>query len=320
MAASLNLPRTAAWVWHAEPRSIFGLDAVFVRCTSGTSAAGRGGFGFADNYRAWAAATRGPAVVPWAWMGPPASSDGVACADALHAIARGGRLYVVEVGAGTPAEQVAAFAARLRQLEPTADVGFSTWPTRAEAEVAGVPWDACVDAFDFGLPQVFAAYQRELLLRPDSPVVADMAGKPIHVAVFPDADPQWMETARLAVAKHAGVSAWAVDQSSFTSWRRQLGALGEGRLELPAPPAEPPARLAGPEAAEAPSRPDERAAGREPLTPGHETLTPVHFPEPGEEALLANRILAVVQARLDAGGKLTDDELVADIERVLRDR
>jgi hypothetical protein len=311
MQARLTLPRTAAWVWHVEPRSIFGLEAVFVRCTSGTSAAGRGGFGFADNYRAWAAA-RGPAVIPWAWLGPPASSDGLACADALHAIAPGQRIYVVEVGADIPGDQVATFAARLRQHEPIAALGFSTWPTRAEAEAAGVPWDACVDAFDFGLPQVFTGYQRELLLRPDSPVVADMAGKPIHVAVFPDADPGWMDSARLAVTEHAGVSAWAVDQSSFTTWRRQLGALGEGRLEPPAPAQ-----------GEVPGRPAERAAAaprprEHPAT--RETLTPVHFQEPGEEALLANRILAVVQARLDAGGKLTDDQLVADIEQVLRDR
>ena len=51
----------------------------------------------------------------------------------------------------------------------------------------------------------------------------------------------------------------------------------------------------------------------------NETLTPVHFDEPGELALLANRNLAVVQARLDSGGKLTDDELVTEVEDVLRD-
>jgi hypothetical protein len=50
-----------------------------------------------------------------------------------------------------------------------------------------------------------------------------------------------------------------------------------------------------------------------------ETLTPVQFDEPGELALLANRILAVVQARLDAGGRLTDDDLVTEIEDVLKD-
>jgi hypothetical protein len=305
MAARLTLPRTAAWVWHDEPRSIFGLDAVFVRCASGTSGTATSGFSYADNFRAWMQA-RGPMVIPWSWFGPPHSAEGTASADALAAIAPGQRVYVVEVGPETPPAQVAAFASRLRQREPIAALGFSTWPTRAEAEQAAVPWDACVEAFDFGLPQVCTPAQRQLLLRDDSPVVADMAGKPIHVAVFPDADPLWVDSARLGVAEHAGASAFSVDQSSFSAWRRQLGALGEGRPELlpAAPSVPPPAALPVP---------------HEPPPEGHETLTPVHFDEPGELALLANRILAVVQARLDGGGRLTDDELVTEIEDVLRD-
>jgi hypothetical protein len=307
MAARLTLPRTAAWVWHGEPRSIFGLDAVFVRCASGTSGTAHSGFSYADNFHAWLSA-RGPSVIPWSWFGPPHSADGVACADALAAIAPSQRVYVVEIGRHTPPEQVAAFAARLRQREPIAAIGFSTWPTRAEAEQAAVPWDVCVDAFDFGLPQVCTPAQRELLVREDSPVVEDMAGKPIHVATFPDADPGWVDSARLGVAEHAGASAFSIEQSSFGTWRRQLGALGEGRQELPRPAAPLPVRPVEP-------RP-------EPAEPGpetRETLTPVQFDEPGELALLAHRILAVVQARMDAGGKLTDDELVTEIEEVLKD-
>jgi hypothetical protein len=303
MAARLTLPRTAAWVWHGEPRSIFGLDAVFVRCASGTSGTASSGFGYADNFRAWMRA-RGPAVIPWSWFGPPHSSDGPASADALAAIAPGQRVYIVEVGPDTPPAQVTAFAARLRQREPIAALGFSTWPTRAEAEQAAVPWDACVDAFDFGLPQVCTPAQRQLLVREDSPVVEDMAGKPIHVAVFPDADPNWVESARLGVADHAGASAFSVDQSSFATWRRQLGALGEGRQELPPPP--PPSEPLVP-------------AGDQPASEPRESLTPVHFDEPGELAVLAHRILGVVQSRLDSGGKLTDDDLVSQIESVLRD-
>jgi hypothetical protein len=307
MAARLTLPRTAAWVWHGEPRSIFGLEAVFVRCASGTSGAGPGGFSYADNFQAWAA-SRGPAVIPWAWFGPPASADGVASAEALSTIAPGQHVYVVEVGPGTRPDQVTAFAARLRQREPIAALGFSTWPTRAEAERAAVPWDACVEAFDFGLPQVYTPIQRQLLFRENSPVVEDMAGKPIHVAVFPDADPGWTDSARLGVMDHAGASAWSVDQASFSTWRRQLGALGEGRREPPAPPP----LLPAPQA-------EARPVAFDPAPEPHETLTPVHFDEPGELALLANRILAVVQARLDSGGKLTDDELVTEVEDVLRD-
>jgi hypothetical protein len=136
----------------------------------------------------------------------------------------------------------------------------------------------------------------------------DMAGKPIHVAVFPDADPKWAESARVGIDDHAGASAFSVEQSSFSTWRRQLGALGEGRPELPPPP---PATPLAP--------PDPDPAPHPPITASQETLTPVHFDEPGELALLANRILAVVQARLDNGGRLTDDELVTDIESVLRD-
>jgi hypothetical protein len=301
MAAHLTLPRTAAWVWHGEPRSIFGLEAVFVRCASGTSGTAASGFSYADNFHAWLQA-RGPAVVPWSWFGPPHSADGEASADALAAIAPGQRVYVVEVGPLTPPAQVGAFAARMRLREPIAAIGFSSWPTRAEAEQAAVPWDACVEAFDFGLPQVCTPAQRKLLVREDSPVVADMAGKPIHVVVFPDADPGWLDSARVGVDEHAGASAFSVEQSSFAAWRRQLGALGEGRRELPPPPPAEPAPVV-----------------RDPAPVTNETLTPVHFDEPGELALLANRILAVVQARLDHGGKLTDDELVAEVEDVLRD-
>ena len=306
MAAHLTLPRTAAWVWHGEPRSIFGLEAVFVRCASGTSGTAVSGFSYADNFHAWLQA-RGPTVVPWSWFGPPHSADGEASADALAAIAPGQQVYVVEVGPETPPAQVGAFAARMRLREPIAAIGFSSWPTRAEAEQAAVPWDACVEAFDFGLPQVCTPAQRQLLVREDSPVVADMAGKPIHVVVFPDADPGWLESARVGVDEHAGASAFSIEQSSFGDWRRQLGALGEGRRELPPPP---PAEPAAPEPA---------PVVRAPATVANETLTPVHFDEPGELALLANRILAVVQARLDRGGKLTDDELVTEVEDVLRD-
>jgi hypothetical protein len=314
MASPLALPRTAAWVWHAEPRSVFGLDALFVRCASGTSGTAPGGFSYADNYRAWTRAARGHAVIPWAWFGPPASDDGDASADTLAAIAPDQRIYVVEVGPGTPPEQVADFAARLRLRVPAAVLGFSTWPTRAEAEQAEVPWDACVEAFDFGLPQVFTPAQRRLLLGDDSPVLEDMAGKPIHVATFPDADPDWVDSARLGVQEHAGASAWSVEQASFSAWRRQLGALGEGRRDLPAPLPPPPA---GPPP---PAPPPAREPAPEPGEPGpRETLTPIVFDEPGELALLANRILAVVQARLDSGGRLTDDEMVTEIEDVLRD-
>jgi hypothetical protein len=279
ISGPLSIPRTAVWVWHAAPRSIFGVEAVLVRCATGTSPNG-GTFDFAANYRRWSE-TRGPVVIPWTWFGPPASSDGRAAADLLCNIAPGKPVYVVEIQRDPPAEEVVAFARRMREREPTSTLGFSSLPTREEARMAGVPWEACVAEFDIGFPQVYTPAQRERLLQTPSPVVADMAGKPIHVAVFPDSDSGWLESARAGVARHAGASAWAVDQSSFPTWRRQLSAL-------------PTQQERGPGGAVA------RRA-------------------PGEETLMANRIVAIVQAHLDAGGKLGDDQLVSDVERALRD-
>jgi len=278
MSGQVGIPRTAAWVWHCGPRSIFGLDAVFVRCASGSSP-GCDAFDYAANFRRWASA-RGPSVVPWTWLGPPASVDGLGAADMLCDIAPGRPLYVAELQFETPAEEVVAFTQRVRQREPDALLGFTSVPTRAEAAAARVPWDACVEQFDIGLPQVYTPEQRELLLEEPSPVVADMGGKPIHVATFPDSDAGWLETARAGISRHAGASAWSVDQSSFSNWRRQLSKLAsdEGRAEA---------------------------------TPGHRT--------PGEEALLANRIIAIVQAHVDAGGKLEDERLLTGVERALRD-
>jgi len=280
MSGRLSIPRTAAWVWHTGPRSIFGLEAVFVRCATGTSPSGAA-FDYAANYRRWAE-TRGPTVIPWTWFGPPGSSDGRAAADLLCNIAPGKSLYVVEIQFDAPAEEVAAFVRRMHEREPAALLGFSSLPTRAEAEAVGVPWETCVAEFDVGLPQVYTPAQRKLLLQAASPVVADMAGKPIHVAVFPDSDAGWLESARAGVTHYAGASGWAVDQSSFPVWRRQLSSL----------PAQ-----------------DGRGAER----------LPSQRRAPGEEALLANRIIAIVQAHLDAGKKLADDQLVTDIERALRD-
>jgi hypothetical protein len=278
MSGQLDIPRTAAWVWHSGPRSIFGLDAVLVRCASGSNP-GCDSFDYAANFKRWASA-RGPSVIPWTWLGPPAGLDGLGAADLLCDIAPGRPLYVAEMQFEIPGQEVVAFARRMRQREPAALLGFSSFPTRAEAGDAGIPWDTCVEEFDVGLPQVYRPAQRELLLEDPSPVVADMGGKPIHVATFPDSDVGWLESARAGISRHAGASAWSVDQSSFSNWRRQLSKLAtEG----------------------------ERAADE----PGRRT--------PGGEALLAHRLIAIVQAHLDAGGKLDDERLLTSVEQALRD-
>jgi hypothetical protein len=305
-----GVPTRAAWVWQAGPRPVGPLDGVFVRCANGASGSGAGGFDLARNWRDWKASRRASAV-PWTWFGPPASSNGSACADVLHQIAPGEPVYLVEIECDPPPEQVLAFARRMRKLEPSARLGFSSYPTRAEAERrGGVPWETCVAAFDFGLPQVYTARQRAVLLSPGSPVVADMQGKPIHVAVFPDADAGWTESAQTGLVRHLGASAWAIDQTSFDSWRHQLAALGDDDMPISDADAD---KIAARVAAKL--APDVQAARSVADSVAIADLKGFVDAKSDE---LASRIIAVIQEHT-GGGDLSDDRLVAAIKRALRE-
>jgi hypothetical protein len=308
-----GVPATAAWVWQAGPRPVGPLDGVFVRCANGASGSGAGGFDFARNWRDWKASGRTRAV-PWTWFGPPASSNGSACADVLHQIAPAEPAYIVEIECDPPPEQVLAFVRRMRKLEPGARLGFSSYPTRAEAEGrGGVPWETCVAAFDFGLPQVYTARQREVLLGAGSPVVADMQGKPIHVAVFPDADARWTESAQSGL-RHLGVSAWAIDQTSFEGWRHQLAALVRQPRSGARPPGNPEAGEGRHAGGPAPSR---RADGSAPTGWGSAAATPGDDDMPITDAdaeKIAARVAAKLAPDVQAARSVADSVAIADLK------
>ncbi len=221
------IPRRLGWVWQDAPPPAWpaGLDGVLVRAANGAGTTGAGGFDYRANYRAWRRAF-GVRVLPWTWVGPPTSSDGRACAEALvTAAADGGPigLYVVDIEDALPHGQMTAFRRRLRELDPGALLGFSSYPTAAQATAHGVPWAECVGVCDLGMPQVYWPYQRALL----SQILADHGGKPVHVAVSPGDDPQWIDSARWGL-DHAGVSIWRYGLPGFGSWAAGLGRLDGG--------------------------------------------------------------------------------------------
>lgn len=190
---------------------------MLVRAANGATTGGSGGIDYADNYRAWKQRL-GDRVLPWTWLGPPASSDGLAAAELVAEAAPGEPLYVVCIEQGVQDAEAEAFAERLRQLAPDALLGFSSYPTRGQAASFGVPWDACVAVFDLGLPQVYFASQRAELAR----VVADHRGRPVHVAVSPSEDAGWLHAASAALDGHLGVSIWRHGLDQFASWAHEL--------------------------------------------------------------------------------------------------
>lgn len=220
----MTIPRRLGWVWRTAPEPLPpGLEAMLVRAANATSTKGSGGFDYAANYRAWKRLL-GPRVLPWTWLGPPASADGIAAAEVLAAAAPGELLYVVDIEGSLPDTEVVAFANRLRALVPGALLGFSSFPTRAQASSHGVPWDACVAAFDLGLPQVYFPQQRAELAR----VVADHRGRGVHVAVSPGDDPGWAVAAGAGITQYLGASLWRHGLDQFSAWARQLGAVHGG--------------------------------------------------------------------------------------------
>lgn len=225
------IPRRLAWVWRDRTgRLPGGVDAVLVKAADGADVFGRRGYDYSADWRAWAGVPR----IPWTWLGPPESSDGVRCADVLFEVTGPQPFYVVDVEEGPiPAGQITRFANRLRVRGPGSQVWFTSFPTRAQATDHGVPWDECVDACDGGMPQVYFASQRAKL----DLVIADHRGKPVHVAVSPiddpdtdrvpsGGDPGWLDSALVGI-RHAGVSIWRYGLAQFAGLAAQL----------PAPPA-----------------------------------------------------------------------------------
>ena len=220
----MTIPKRLGWVWRSQPEPLpAGLDAMLVRAANASATTGSGGFDYAASYAAWKRAL-GPLVLPWTWLGPPASSDGLAAAEVLAAAAPGEPLYVVDVEGSLPDTEAVAFANRVRALVPGAQVGFSSYPTRAQASSHGVPWDACVAAFDLGLPQVYFPRQRAELAQ----VVADHRGRGVHVAVSPGDDPGWLGAATAGVEQQLGASLWRHGLDQFAAWADRLGKVHGG--------------------------------------------------------------------------------------------
>jgi len=227
----VDIPRRLGWVWRTRPEALpDGLQAMLVRAANAAVTDGNG-VDFAANYRAWKELLGGR-VLPWTWLGPPASSDGLAAAEVVVEAAPGEPLYVVRIEQGLPDMEAEAFAERLRQLVPGALLGFSSYPTRAQAASFGVPWDACVAVFDLGLPQVYFASQRAELER----VVADHRDRPLQVVVSPGDDAGWLATARAGLERHLGASIWRHGLAQFAEWAHEL-APGPASASQATPPA-----------------------------------------------------------------------------------
>jgi hypothetical protein len=204
------------WIWDTPPapHALDGARGAFVRAANGGSTVG-GGFDFAHNYAQWVSSYGVSRCIAWTYVygdsdGGGAHTDGTHAAHVLADAAPHAPAYIADIEGNVTPANAQAFVATLRALRPGVPIGFSSYPTKNQAESFHVPWQTVFDACDFSAPQVYEPYQQALL----DQVYADHAGtvghpgKAVHVAVAPPDAPGWVATGVVAMTRSGGASIW----------------------------------------------------------------------------------------------------------------
>ena len=197
------LDGTWAWVWKETPEPIHFCRGLIVRAANGNLVTAPEGFNFATNYQRWRASFAGPLI---AWTYLYATSDPQAAAHALtrmDAVA-----YIIDwedaQGPAPDAERLRRTVSYIRQFRPGRPVGFSSYPTRAQAEAHGVDWDAGLQVCDFVAPQMYYGYQIAAYRQ----VLADAKGRYVQLDVEPPASASWGQDVAPHLESGQGVSFW----------------------------------------------------------------------------------------------------------------
>jgi len=204
------------WIWNTPPapQALNGLRGAFVRAANGGSTVG-GGFDFAHNYALWVNSYGTARCVPWTYVygdsdGGGNHTDGAQAADVLVQSAPHAPAYIADIEGNVTPANAGSFVTTLRALRPGVPIGFSSYPTRHQAESFHIPWQTLFDACDFAAPQVYQPYQQALL----DQVYSDQAGthghpgKAVHVAVAPSDSGGWVATGVAGMRRSGGASIW----------------------------------------------------------------------------------------------------------------
>lgn len=230
---------TIGWVWTDAPaaKDDPGVDFWLIKAANGNDHRNPSGFDFAANYTAWADRVGAARCGAWTWL--YATTDGFTAAHELHDAAPAAPCYVIDVEGDDPSGQPVAahvvhdFVTTLRALAPHTPIGFTSYPTRAQAIAHGAPWDELVAACDFGMPQVYYETQGAQW----ETIRADHQGKPVLATFSPGDWPGCWDLARHAQSIYGGVGLWRYPDTA--SWSDQIAGLTSATPPPPQPPTPP---------------------------------------------------------------------------------
>jgi len=217
-----ELDGTWTWVWKEPPEPIRFCQGLIVRAANGNGVVTPEGFNFQANYLHWRANFSGP-MIAWTYLYD--TSDPETAAAMLAAVPAVAYIIDWEDAAG-PTPSGAKFQRcvdELRRLRPSVPVGFSSYPTRAQAMAHGVDWDAGIVVCDFVAPQAYFGYQ----LANYDQILADAKGRYVQLDVEPAAASGWNGFAQQHLATGQGVSFWRLGMFD-TKVRQEIQLLQEG--------------------------------------------------------------------------------------------
>ncbi len=216
---------TWTWVWKEPPERVNFCRGLIVRAANGNSLKDPQGFDFLTNYQRWQVAFSGP-LIAWTYLYD--SSEPLLAAEALaqaQAVA-----YIVDwedaAGRAPSGDQLAAFVAELRRLKPDVPIGFSSYPTRAQAIAHGVDWDTGLEVCDFIAPQAYYDYQ----VHDYAEIITDAKGRYVQLDLEPQASTAWGIDADEHLAAGKGVSFWRLGILGADTRNRIAGYTQEGIL------------------------------------------------------------------------------------------
>jgi hypothetical protein len=228
--ARRTLPGIWLWVHAVLPNAAdLGLyDGAIVRAANGNGTVGDG-HDFAQSFRDCVNRFGAARCAAWTFL-YPRTTHGATAAETLVRVAPNAPAYIADVedyegqpGASLPEGEINAFFDRMHALRPGVPVGFSSYPTRAQAVAHWVLWDKLIARCDFGAPQVYWPKQ----LQNWATVVHGHGSKPIHAAFAPTlGGAPFLPVAKAAFARYGGVSIWSHPVPA--EWKPAIAQIRDG--------------------------------------------------------------------------------------------
>ena len=198
-----ELDGTWTWVWKEPPEPVRFCHGLIVRAANGNGVTDPQGFNFRRNYSNWRLAFPGPLI---AWTYLYNTSDPVEAARVLADVSAVAYIIDWEDAAGPAPSglKLQRTVDELRMWRPSIPIGFSSYPTKAQAQAHGVDWDAGIASCDFVAPQTYYNYQ----VADYGQVIADAKGRQVQLDLEPGAASGWHDLAQRHLGKGQGVSFW----------------------------------------------------------------------------------------------------------------